>query len=79
MRMRTGRRFRTGAARGRGDGEDVDGDKVVGRACFPSLVARDPRRFARNAREARGGDGKTGPSLVFGDVTHRQPWLARRS
>jgi hypothetical protein len=55
MRMRTGRRFRTGAARGRGDGEDVDGDKVVGRACFPSLVARDPRRFARNARgSARG-------------------------
>jgi hypothetical protein len=49
----SGRARLVGAGTGRR--EDVDGDGDVGRACFPSLVARDPRRFARNARgSARG-------------------------
>ena len=74
---RVGRcRFGTGHA-GRGDG-NVNG--VVLGVSFPSLVARDLGAFrAKRAGERAGGDGKTVPFIAFGDVTHRQPWLARRS
>lgn len=53
---------------------------VVLGVSFPSLVARDLGAFrAKRAGERAGGDGKTVPFIAFGDVTHRQPWLARRS
>ena len=59
---------------------DVRGNGGVGGVSFPSLVARNLGAFrAKRAGERAGGDGKTGPFIAFGDVTHRQPWLARRS
>lgn len=51
------------------------------RRFFPESCRAGPRGVSGETRRgARGGrDGKTGPFIAFGDVTHRQPWLARRS
>ena len=51
------------------------------RRFFPESRRAGPRGVSGETRRgARGGrDGKTGPFIAFGDVTHRQPWLARRS
>lgn len=66
-------------ARGRGDGKTGSGTGSSA-ARVSRVSSRETRGVSRETRGgARGGDGKTGPSLVFGDVTHRQPWLARRS
>ena len=72
----SGRRLRRTGRLGSGDAR---GNGTVGVVSFPSLHARDPEAFrAKRAGERAGGDGRRG-ALVFGDATHRQPWLARRS